>query len=252
MLSGVYPEIKTIKPRIGGVNNLGVGVDFQGNEYVLKEGNNVCVAEFVGAALCAAAALPHCKPTIVCRTDLLGKRQHLFGSAIEPVVLRFDMANISDWSMVVAELGNTAMFTVMLALDLCIGNDDRHAANWIVKEKDPTSGRARHQLMAMDFSNAWPTTHPPHPPRAQPSRNTWNITRYWPQIGIPFDEKGFRVACAKIALLDSSWLKEVLDPMINIWLTTIDRDTFCDWWQTHWRTQVTEVIYSLEPDGEWM
>jgi hypothetical protein len=252
LLPGIYPEIINLKPKIGGNNNLGVGVDSNGKEYVLKTGNSVCVAEFIGAAVCAALAIPHCTPTIVCRTDLFGRRQHLFGSAIEPEVHRFDMASPLEWAGVTAEMCDTTMFSLVLAVDLCIGNDDRHAGNWIVRTKGPANGMPHHQLMAMDFSNSWPTAHPPHRPRAHPSRNTWHILRYWPAMGIAFDELGFRAACAKITLLDGAWLKAVLDPMVTIWLTTDQRDLLCDWWQHHLKDQVIDVIYSLEPDGEWL
>ncbi len=252
LLPGVYPEIIKIKPKIGGINNLGVGEDSFGNEYVLKTGKWVCVAEFIGAAVCAALAVPHCTPTIVCRTDLSGQRQYLFGSALEPEVLKFDMTSISQWAAVVAEISDVSIFSVVLALDLTIGNDDRHNENWIVRAKDPANGRTHHQLMAMDFSNAWPTVRPPQPPRAHQSDNTWAFTRHWPALGIGFDELAFQNVCAKITLLDRAWLKSVLDPMVTIWLTTDERDALCDWWQHHLKHQVIDVIYSLEPNGEWL
>lgn len=251
LLPGVYPEIKSLKPKIGGNNNLGVGVDTVGKEYVLKL-EELGTAEFVGAALCASMKIPHCTPTIVCLTDVFGNKRHLFGSAVESGLLRFNMRDISEWSAVVAELSDVEMFTVMLALDLCLGNDDRHSENWLVKGKDAANHRPKHELLAMDFSNSWPTFHPPHHPRIHPSPNTWNLTRHWPLIGIPFDEHGFKAACAKIALLDQTWLKTVLDPMVGIWITAVRADELCVWWQDNWRSQVTEVIYSLEPDGEWL
>lgn len=251
-LPGIYPEIVNLKPKLGGINNLGVGVDSNGNEYVVKIGKNACVAEFIGAAICAELAIPHCKPTIVCKTNLFGQRQHLFGSILEPAVHKFDMTSPVEWTSVVSEMKDTAAFSSVLAVDLCLGNDDRHAGNWIVRKKDLAQSRPHHQLLAMDFGNGWPFAHPPHGPLKHPSPHTRDILRHWPAMGIVFDETGFHAACAKITALDRAWLKSVLVPMVGIWLTDIERDTWCDWWQDYLKSQVINVIYSLEPDGEWL
>lgn len=251
-LPGLYPMITKIKPRIGGRNNIGVGVDTHQVEYVLKTGNLICVAELIGAALCAALKVPHCRGAIVTRQRMDGSLQYLFGSIIEPDVHRFDQSSIEAWKDVVAELRNTALFTIMLAVDLAIGNDDRHAANWIVRRKAEQVGRARNELLAMDFSNAWPLAHPPYPPREQPSSNTWDITQHWPDMGIEFESCLFRSTCAKISALDQDWLNTVLDPLVGIWLTPMERDNLCAWWDKHWRQQVIDVIHSLEPDGAWL
>lgn len=252
LLPGIYPVITKIKPRIGGNNNLGVGVDSLGREYVLKHGRPIGVAEFIGAAVCSELDVPHCRTAIVTAPQWDGSMQYLFGSVIEADLHKFDQTSIDEWREVVDQLHDPIMFTVMLAVDLCLGNDDRHANNWIVKSKNPDTGADCLKLLAMDFSNAWPAVHPPHHPMRHPSNNTWVITRHWAAIGVAFEAQAFRTTCARIAGLDLAWLQNVLDPLVNIWLTLHERDTLCQWWQSHWRRQVIDAIYSLEPDGEWL
>lgn len=252
LIPGLYPLITKVKPRIGGRNNLGVGVDTTGAEYVLKTGRAVCVAEFVGAAVCAALEVPHCRTAIVTMRMLNGSTQHLFGSVIEDQLHKFDTTDVDAWRDVVSKLHDPLMFTVMLAIDLCLGNDDRHQDNWILKHKHPTTGADCYKLLAMDFSNAWPTIHPPHHPCRHPSTNTWTLPRHWDQMGIAFDRALFLRSCAKIAALRTDWLHSVLDPLVNIWLTQQERDALCQWWSNHWMTQAIDTIYSLEPDGEWL
>jgi hypothetical protein len=252
LIPGVYPHIVNRKPKLGGLRNLGVGVDSAGVEYVLKPGAVVGVAEFVGAGICRELGVPHCLPAIVTWTPLVGGPVHLFGSVIEPAVLKFDQKLVLEWQRVVAEMVNPQTFTEVLAVDLCVGNDDRHAGNWIVREKDPSAGRAHHQLLAMDFGDSWPCVHPPHPPTKHPSRNTWDIPRHWPAMGITFDHDLFRRTCTKISSLQSSWLRSELDVLIGVWLTPAQRDDLCDWWRDHWPRQVIDVIFSLENDGDWL
>lgn len=251
-LPGLYPVITKVMPRIGGRNNVGVGIDTQHVRYVLKTGNRICVAEFVGAALCAELNVPHCRTAIVTRAGMDGRMQYLFGSIIEPETHQFDQSSVEAWRGVVTELCNVTLFTIMLAVDLAIGNDDRHAGNWLVRAKDQAAGRHQHELLAMDFSNAWPLAHPPHTPHRQPSPNTWDITRYWPEMGIEFQLPLFHSTCATICGLKREWLHAVLAPLVGIWLTPHECDSLCSWWDDRWRQQVIDVIHCLQPDGEWL
>jgi hypothetical protein len=205
LVAGVYPHIVNFKPRLDGANNLGRGLDSAGVEYVLKAAQ-FGPAEFVGAAVCRELGVPYCKPAIVTATHLDGTVRHLFGSIVEPQVLKFNMKSFAAWKAILAELDNTHTFTDVLAADLALGNDDRQQDNWIVREKDAAAGRPKHTLLSVDYSNSWPLFHPAQKPTAHRSRNTWQFARYWPIIGIPYGHENFRTACGKISSLDDAWL----------------------------------------------
>lgn len=251
-LPGIYPVIVKLKPKIGGKNNLGVGVDQDGGEYVLKRGPALCIAEFVGAALCKTLGVPHCQPNIVQHQPFGRPPELVFGSALEPGKHTFDQSNPDAWLAVTAVLENPHTFSTVLAADLAIGNDDRHADNWLIKNLPPGASAANFLLMGMDFSNAWPTTHPPHHPLKHPSINTWDLTRHWQTIGITFERSHFYRACARIGSLDAHWLHSVLQPLVGVWMTPVQQDAWCLWWASHWRDQVIDVIHSLESDGGWL
>ncbi len=251
LIAGVYPHIVNLKPRLGGANNLGCGVDSMGVEYVLKL-PQFGPAEFVGAALSRELGVPFCRPAIVTANRLDGSVGHLFGSIVEPDVLKFDMKSFVAWQAVLGEMDNPHTFTDVLVADLALGNDDRHQDNWIVREKNASAGRPKHTLLSVDYSNSWPLFHPAQKPTAHTSPNTWHFTRYWPVIGIPYGQSQFRAACAKISSLDDVWLRQELDALVGVWLTDSQRDLYCQWWRDHWKGQVVDVINSLEPDGDWL
>lgn len=251
MIPGEYPQIVKKLPKIGGENNLGVGIDSNGKKYVLKGYARVCVAEFIGAAVCKALGVRHALPHIVKEVDLFGTTRFLFGSAIEPDLLQFDQSSVVEWQAVVAELEVATVFTVILAVDLALGNDDRHATNWLVESKNPAVSRPWHTLISMDFSNAWPTMHPPHHPRRHPSENTWGFTRFWEQIGINYDPSAYKITCAKISSLSGVWLAAELAPLIGVWLEQTEVDCLTAWWGTNWQSHMIDVIAALESDGDW-
>jgi hypothetical protein len=252
LLPGFYPEIKKVKPKIGGVDNIGIGVDQGGVEYVLKAGSKVCIAEFVGAACCDAVGVPCARPVIVQRKHLIKPTELLVGSEFVPGLLMFNMRDISEWRQVVAALANAAAFSGVLAVDLAVGNDDRHQDNWLVKDRVPGFPVAAPLLMAVDFSRAWPVHHPPQPPRQHQSPNTWNfVSKWWDAIGVTYDKFHFHQACAKMGSLDEDWIRSVLTPMVEVWLNSNEFDALCSWWRVHWREHVIDVIQALEADGDW-
>lgn len=248
---GMYPYIRKLKPKIGGKNNLGVGVDTDGREYVLKRGRLLCVAEFVGASLCGVVGTPSSAPAIVCMTNMAGNIEYLYGSEIEPGLLSFDRTSVKAWSSVVPTLADPSAFSSVLAVDLAIGNDDRHADNWLVKASAAPPAPQTTSLVSIDFSNSWPVCRPPHHPRRQPSKNTMHIVKHWDRMGITFAGGVFRQACAKIGGLNETWLSSILDPMVGIWLTDAETDELETWWGNHWKSQVIDTIYALESDGDW-
>ena len=251
-IPGVYPEIVKLLPKIGGNNNLGVGVDLSGKEYVLKEHPMVGVAEFVGAAVCSELGLQHPVPNIVKHTNIFGQSEFLFGSAMETGLLPMDFRSPAEWRNLVPQLESVAVFSVVLAVDLALGNDARHQDNWLVKAAQPAEGRPYHEMITMDFSNAWPCATPPHHPLRHPSPNTWIIAgRNWPAYGIEFDRATYRATCSRIANLSQDWLTKVLEPMLGIWFDETQLATMQQWWTVHWKDHMLNVVACLECDGDW-
>lgn len=252
LIPGVYPEIVKVLPKIGGNNNLGVGVDLSGNQYVLKDHRGVCVAEFIGAAICRELGLKHPVPNIVKRTGMFGQSEHLFGSLMVTGLLPMDFRSVADWRNLVSQLESVAVFSEVLAVDLALGNDDRHSDNWLVKAAQPEEGRHHHEMITMDFSNAWPCANPPYHPLRHPSQNTWNLAgHYWPALGIDFDRASYRATCSKIANLSPSWLAKVLGPMLGIWFDQAQYTAMQEWWSTNWKDHMLNVVSCLECDGDW-
>ena len=252
LIPGVYPEIVKVLPKIGGVNNLGVGVDLSGKEYVLKEHPMIGVAEFVGAAVCRELGLRHPVPNIVKCTNMFGQSQFLFGSAMEKGLHSMNFQSVVDWKNLVPQLESVAVFSVVLAVDLALGNDDRHSENWLVKASHQEEGRPHHDMITMDFSNAWPCAKPPHHPLRHPSQNTWiTAGRFWPAFGIDFDRASYRATCAKISNLSQAWLAGVLEPMLGIWFDQAQFTTMQQWWGSHWKDHMVNVVACLECDGDW-
>lgn len=252
LIPGVYPEIIKVLPKIGGNNNLGVGVDLSGNQYVLKDHPGVCVAEFVGAAVCRELGLKHPVPNIVKRTSMFGQEEHLFGSSMVTGLLPMDFRSVADWRNLVPQLESVALFSAVLAVDLALGNDDRHQDNWLVKAAQPQEGRPHPEMITMDFSNAWPCINPPYHPLRHDSPNTWNLAgRHWRTLGIDFDRATYRATCSRISHLSQAWLAQVLEPMLGIWFDQAQFTAMQQWWGSHWKDHMINVVACLECDGDW-
>lgn len=252
LIPGVYPEIIKVLPKIGGNNNLGVGEDLSGNQYVLKDHPGVCVAEFVGAAVCRELGLKHPVPNIVKRTSMFGQEEHLFGSSMVTGLLPMDFRSVADWRNLVPQLESVALFSAVLAVDLALGNDDRHQDNWLVKAAQPQEGRPHPEMITMDFSNAWPCINPPYHPLRHDSPNTWNLAgRHWRTLGIDFDRATYRATCSRISHLTPAWLAQVLEPMLGIWFDQAQFTAMQQWWGSHCKDHMNNVVACLECDGDW-
>ena len=246
-LPGMYPQIVRYKPKLGGIFNEGVGEDSEGNEYVLKKDPAIGVAEFVGAHVCKALQVRHATPAVVACPTMQGL-QLWFGSVMEHNLEEFDRSNAEEWASIIPGLSNPEIFSTILAVDLFLGNDDRHAGNWLF-QRNPSDRSST--LIAMDFSNAWPVNRPPWHPHRHPSGHTWSIVGHWERMGVNFDQALFRSTCARIACLDAAWLSNVLDAVAPDWLNPEARAAMLDWWATGLHSQLIDTIYALETDGEW-
>lgn len=247
-LPGIYPLISHRDPlqKLTGRDNLGMGYTEHGEQFMLKPGGRLGAAEFIGARVSDACGIPACQPTIV-TIETLGGQQHVFGSRIESGVLKFDQSSPLDWQMVLKDCLNVGAFSALFAVDLVLGNDDRHWNNWIVQPVRDATGKDGYRLRAMDFSRSWPMRHPAQHPLRHASKNTWQATRDWPVLGAHFDEQVFYATCARISTLSTAWLRRsVLAELIGVFLTQAEADSYCQWWQHNLQAQVIETIHSLE------
>jgi hypothetical protein len=245
-IPGLYPLIVHINPSQVGADNIGMGFTQHNEQFLLKSGDEMGVAEYIGAKVCDAIGVPACQPNIV-TIEKLGIQQDVFGSRIESGTHKFDQTNVAEWQAVLSNCSNLDAFSALLAVDLTLGNDDRHWNNWLVQPAQTPQGVTSYRLRAMDFSRSWPTSHPALHPLGHRSPNTWNSTRDWNLIGVPFKEQVFFDTCVKIRSLPSSWLRnQVLQPLSGVFVSPIGIDGYCQWWEHHLQEQVIEVIYSLE------
>lgn len=247
-LPGIYPLITSRDPfqTLTGKDNLGMGYTEHGEQYLLKPGGMLGVAEFVGARISEACGIPACQPTIVTIQGINGP-EHVFGSRIESGVHKFDQSNPRQWQSIMNLCHNRRAFSAMLAIDLTLGNDDRHWRNWLVQATTNRDGVQGFGLRALDFSRAWPRRHPAQHPLRHQATATWNATRNWELLGVTFDWIAFHSACATISTLPATWLsRSVLTPLTGVFLTSPQADALCQWWASSLQTQVIEAIYSLE------
>ena len=245
-IPGIFPLIAHINPSLKGADNFGHGFTQHNEQFVLKKGGQVGAAEFVGASVCGALGIPACQPTIV-TVEKFGQQLDVFGSRIESGVHDFNQTDLSQWKDVLSQCCNTDAFSALLAVDLVLGNDDRHWNNWLVQTSKDRNGVDCYRLRAMDFSRSWPTAHPAQHPLQHRSPNTWQATKYWELLGVTFDPIVFYTHCAKISALSTTWLRrQVMQQIVGIFLTPDEVDQYCAWWEQHLQDQVIEAIHSLE------
>lgn len=251
-IPGVYPLITRRDPlqKGGGQDNLGMGYTQHGEQFMLKAGGAVGVAEFVGARIADVCGIPACQPTIVTIEDWANGSQNVFGSRIESGVAAFDQTQPLLWQQVAANCLNPDVFSAMFAIDLVLGNDDRHWYNWIVQGVKDSDGQEKWRLRALDFSRSWPVRHPPQHPLRHHSTRTWEATANWELLGIAFDRGVFDRTCVKIASLHGRWLNDhVLHPLKGVFLTAEEAGAYCRWWDESLQDQIVEAIQTLENGG---
>lgn len=247
LIPGLYPLIIHINPPQVGCDNMGIGFTQHNEQFLLKRGNEIGAAEYIGAKVCDAVGVPACQPTIV-TIEKFGKQQDVFGSRMESGAHEFDQHNlVVEWQAVLSNCSNVDAFSAMLAVDLTLGNDDRHWNNWLVQLAQTPQGATSYRLRAVDFSRSWPTRHPAQHPLEHQSPNTWRATRDWELLGVTFNEQAFFETCVKIRGLSVSWLRnQVLQPLSGVFISPTRIDVYCQWWEHHLQQQVIEAIYSLE------
>ncbi len=251
-LPGIYPLIVRLDPdQGGGKDNWGTGYTAHGEQFRIKPGGRVGAAEFVGARVADVCGVPACQPAVVTIEHWRHGRLDVFGSRIESGLHCFDQTSVLEWKEVLAACVNPKVFSAALAIDLVLGNDDRHWNNWLVHNEPNKSQPAAYRLRAMDFSRSWPVAHPPHHPQRHLSRNTWLALKDWNSVGVTFDRHVFHDTCARIGRLNSRWLKQqVLRPLQGVFLTEDEAAMLCNWWHATIQDQVIEAIHSLET-GVW-
>lgn len=245
-LPGTYPHIVKHLPKIGGLDNMGPGNTQHGESFLLKKGGLIGASEFIGSGLCDACGIPYCVPSIV-TMDYLGGIQHVFGSRIELGLKKFDQTSVAEWKAAIATCANPSIFSAMLAIDLALGNDDRHWGNWLVQDVTAAGSTDSYRMRALDFSHGWPVSNPAQLPSHHISINTWEAVKYWETLGVTFDQHVFYETCVRMGCLPSRWLRnQILNQLRGIFLSQAQVDQLCDWWESCWREQVIEVIHSIE------
>lgn len=245
-LPGIYPHITNITPanRARGRDYIGLGYTQHDEQFVLKRGGMVGTAEFIGAGLCHLAGIPYCQPTIV-TIEHLGQVLTVFGSRIELGIEEFDQTNISAWQNITRQCSNLGAFSALLAIDLALGNDDRHWNNWMVQNGKKPDGSDAYRLRALDFSRAWPVDHPPQHPQNHRSTNTWQSMAEWSLLGVPFVQSDFDNTCTLLSTVSEKWLAGILAPLAGVYIKQHDADALCHWWGANWTTQVQHARDAL-------
>lgn len=234
------PAIIKYQPRQSGQDNEGIGQTKHGERYLLKVNSSVCVAEFVGAALCTACGIPVASPTIV---DFKGRE--VFGSRLESgVELPVSVTSLKEQ---IRNCANQSIFSAVLAIDLALGNGDRHWHNWLPQ---PQAGGDIF-LRAVDFSRAWPTIHPPLSSEAIRGENTETVWREWGSLGIQYDDASAMDACDKIGALTSSWLEKIFEQLPVEWMVGTSGPELTVWWGTNWAARILTVRDFLK-SGAWV
>ena len=246
-LPGIYPHIVNIQPanRARGKDYIGSGSTQHGEQFVLKQGGTIGAAEFIGAGLCRVIGIPCCDPTVV-TIEGHGNKQPVFGSRLEHGVVEFQHGNIAKWSSITKQCSNIGAFSALLAIDLATGNDDRHWDNWMVQQGSTGLNTVSYCLRALDFSRAWPVCQPPQEPLKHQSPNTWQSTKDWEVLGIPYDQSVFYDASSQIGSLTDAWLHSVLEPLAEVFLKHNEIDQLCQWWRCSWKAQVIDTIDALD------
>lgn len=233
------PAIVKRRPLLQGKDNAGIGISQLGEEYLLKLAPDVCLAEFVGASLCRFLGIPAYEATVVSY-----RGRPVFGGRIEAGLQRPQVD--SDYVSLIQRCTNREVFSAVLAVDLCLGNYDRHWNNWLYQERN----NGALVMRAIDFSRAWPTQHPPPHPRDLARDATRLAFDLWPHVGIQWDVALSLSCCATLRQLPPDWLLRLFEGLPVEWMTTPDGPALCTWWQQHWLSRVQQVEAFLN-NGAW-
>lgn len=233
------PLITNLKPALGGEDNVGIGTTNFGEEYLLKDDPSVAVAEFVGASICRSIGIPTPEPSVV-----LYNNEHVFGSRLENGLKEWKRD--SDLLNLISCCDNLTAFSAVLAVDVTIGNNDRHWKNWLYQEKSGNLVSVR----AIDFSRSWPTTHPPACADDLLGTNTHEAWTAWAYVGITFDLGSADTALQAMSKLDNAWLSSILDPLPSEWYVSRSSSLLKDWWDKNWIAQVQQTTTFLH-QGAW-
>lgn len=233
------PGITRYLPRLSGLDNEGIGYTRHGERYLLKADRTVCVAEVVGAALCRACGVPVPDSEIV-----EFRNRKIFGSRLESGV------ELPDSQLALADqikaCANPSIFSAVLAIDLALGNKDRHWHNWLYQKQ----GNGEIFMRAMDFSRSWPTAHPPDTLASMRGENTGLVWLEWSSLGIGYDDSSAQDACDLIGNLSSEWLASLFVHLPVEWMVSASGPELVQWWNGHWISRVREVKKFLG-EGAW-
>jgi hypothetical protein len=236
----VPPAITKYSPALlPGADSIGIGETRHGERYLLKPKTDVSIAEFIGAAVCKSCGVPVAEPTVV-----LFRGRRIFGSRLESGV---SVPNTtSELAEQVKVCQNASIFSAVLAIDLSLGNGDRHWHNWLPQHQ--ADGKVF--VRTVDFSRGWPTIHPPVDPGKMERSQTADAWRIWPSVGIQYDQQSAFEVCDTMSTLTSPWLSSILADLPTSWFDSQKADALAAWWDGTWETRVAEVKEFLN-NGAW-
>lgn len=235
----LWPEITKLQRPQKGLDNAGIGHTQAGERYVLKLDPAVCLAEFVGSGLCGILGVPTYEAAVV-----RFKTRPVFGGRLESGLER--PATDPEFVSAVGRVSNASVFSSVLALDLALGNCDRHWDNWLYQDRGGGALTAR----AIDFSRSWPTVAPPPSFASLRGENTHKAWLQWAPLGVKYDAAAFAAACATLSAVPADWLEHRFEGLPVEWMTGPDGPALCQWWRDNWPARV-DSVQAFVDNGAW-
>lgn len=220
----LLPEvIRRIEPnRQRSADSPGIGVAVSGQRYVLK-----CALgprhPWLPASewICHALALTVQLAVPAWAVCVLPDGSECFGSRMEGAVVGQQYLPVPAPAITV---DNPEAVSRSLVLDLFVGNDDRHAGNWMVTE---TGGVLL--LRPIDYSRAllwcWPPTLPPWPAHCH-SQNYYQLAA---SLGV-LDKAVAKATLAQLSQLPKSHWRSIVESVPDAWLPQALRTELVNWW----------------------
>lgn len=213
----------------------GIGVALSGQRYVLKVSHpghpRLQATEWICHALALAVHLP---VPMWSRCTLPDSRE-AFGSRMEGAVTALQVPPFDLGGFI-----NPAVMPQTMALDMFVGNEDRHAGNWL-----PTASQAGVLLRPIDFSRAllwrWPLTPPPWPANSN-SHTYYHLAAVTGNC--PSAEA--KITVGKIAALPKDTWRSIIEGVPTDWLTEQERRELVNWWWSPmWQTRCKWIDEAL-------
>lgn len=191
-----------------------------GLDYMLKDdsGAPVRAREWICHRLADLAGVP----VVEYKPVLMPAGRVLFGSRVVLNGGPGGTANIVAGTLVLAEA--SAVLSKIYAIDLFLGNGDRHPDNFLV-ESDPAG---TNRIRVIDFSEAVALINPNQRSNIPGAGTSTVAVGRTLRVHYPFSIDAARLALDRLGAIAS--LKEILDEMPADWLAADQRNEVAAWW----------------------